>query len=1255
MKLPFKTLLTIDFETAWDRKIGFSLSKQTMEEYLRDERFKVWGACIHEFGTDKITQWYRGDELSRILSTYDWSTTAVLGQNTMFDGAILNWHYGVKPCMLLDTLCMARAVRGVEAGNSLAKLAQDLGLPDKGTALESSEGYLDELPPDVEKALADYCAHDVWLTERVFENFIGEFTSKELRLIDMTLRMYTEPELLLDADMLVHALDEEREMREGLLSRLGVTDGDLASNDRFAVLLQSLGVEPPTKAKRPTKKTPNPVGYNWAFAKNDAMFQAMLNGDNEDVSMLCEARLKVKSTTERTRAQRFYEISQRGALPVPLTYYGARSGRWTAAKGSAINMQNLKRGSFLRKAIMAPPGQVLVVGDLSQIEPRVLAWLSDYHDMLDIFRAGGDPYAAFGGQMFNIPGMTKDTHPIHRQSAKAALLGCFGPDTQVLTQRGWLPIVQVQVTDTVWDGQAWVQHQGVVPQGEKQVLTAHGVSATSDHEILTERGWVEWCEVLANPSLLKSALSLASSLACDGSVAAAPEGRAATNHTCAARVVGRGLSTETTSPGEGQHAVTVAPSERLSRHGGSDGGTLPSALTGNTETGCSIESAPSSYAARTLTAWSTQTTVGAVSQFIQRGLKTVSSFFGTLFHSTVGTSPICSSIAQTTTEGTNPATYALSHAASTCRTNAASPQERSRHSSSASQPLKRRMQTYDIAYAGPRNRYTILTDEGPLIVHNCGYGLGWASFAAQLLVGFLGAPPLRYTKKDAKQLGVNMLHIKRFLDYKPYVERMMEIPHICTTEELVVHCVVAKAIIDKYRDTAQPVVDLWNLCGKLIETSLYGGEEYEYKCLTFRKEEIILPNGMKICYPGLHPEENEDGALEWVYGKDRTKLYSGKVVNNCLAEGTEVLTARGWVPIEKVQVSDMVHDGVEFVQHSGIIFNGVQECLQLDGVFMTPDHKVLCEEGWLHASQVQRPYRPSLRGVDCAATDTFSEGGVVLAVPVPVRWGGGEARIGRDERPTSGESVELRVYDGAVDRREEQKTRAVETSVIHRVAEHDVPVLQAVARGVQKLRRAWGNGVRAVAHVRDVLRRHVRHIQTGAFLGAQGQQRGVFQGELLLGDLRATGAEHPRHNTPCERTGAKREDRNRQNDAVLQAQTRLASGETRRPSRLPVYDITNCGPRARFVVRGASGPLVVHNCVQGTARIVMTDGMLRVHKRYPVKGTVHDELIALAPKEEAPEALPWVLDRMTREPAYLPGIPLAADGGVHRRYGLAKN
>jgi DNA polymerase len=304
---------------------------------------------------------------------------------------------------------MARALRGVEVGNSLAKLADEFGLPAKGHAVHSTDGLV-ELTSYIEAELAAYCAHDVELCEAIFSRFIDGYPAKELKLIDMTLRMYTQPKLILDGVMLTKAIDEERQQREELLNKLNIDEGDLASNPKFANLLAAVGVEPPIKVSKTTGKP------TLALAKNDALFLAIMNGDNNDAAILCEARLKVKSTTERTRAQRFLDISKRGALPVPLSYYGAATGRWTASKGSAINMQNLKRGSFLRKAIMAPMGKQLVVGDLSQIEPRVLAWLADYEDMLDIFRAGGDPYAQFGSQMFNIPGMTKDSHPDLRQS-----------------------------------------------------------------------------------------------------------------------------------------------------------------------------------------------------------------------------------------------------------------------------------------------------------------------------------------------------------------------------------------------------------------------------------------------------------------------------------------------------------------------------------------------------------------------------------------------------------------------------------------------------------------------------------------------------------------------------------------------------------------------------------------------------------------------------------------------------------------------
>ena len=535
---------------------------------------------------------------------------------------------------------MARALRGVEVGNSLAKLAGDFGLPEKGRAVHSTDG-LSELDHQIEGELAEYCKHDVFLCEEIFKRLSAGYPKSELRLIDMTLKMYTRPLLELDSDMLENALVEEKTKREGLLQKLGVDEAVLASNPKFAQALHALGVEPPTKISRTTgKKT-------LALAKNDALFQALLNGSNEDVALLCEARLKVKSTTERTRAQRFLDISRRGKLPVPLSYYGALSGRWTASKGSAINMQNLKRGSFLRKAIMAPEGHQLVVGDLSQIEPRVLAWLADYDELLSIFKSGQDAYAQFGAQMFGIPGMTKETHPDLRQSAKSALLGC-------------------------------------------------------------------------------------------------------------------------------------------------------------------------------------------------------------------------------------------------------------------------------------------------------GYGLGWASFAQQLLVGFLGAPPVRYSKPFAQKLGVNREYVERFLSKEENVQKMLDIPHTCTDEELLTHCVAAKRIIDIYRATAWPVVAFWELMGQLLLKSLVGGEEVVYKCLTFKKEEIVLPNGMRLLYPNLRQVKDKDTKqLQWVYGADETKLYPGKITNNVVQGTARIVMTDGMLRVnKKYPIAGTVHDEL---------------------IAVVPDEEVADAKTWVLARMTMEPsYMPGI-------------------------------------------------------------------------------------------------------------------------------------------------------------------------------------------------------------------------------------------------------------------------------------------------------
>ena len=603
---PYDRILTIDFETRWDKK-DYTLSKMTTEEYIRDNRFTAFGACVHEYGSDDPIEWYSGSELPVLFSNINWERTAVLAHNAQFDIAILEWVYSCRPAFIFDSLSMGRALRGVEVGNSLAKLASDFGLPPKGNAVHSTDGLV-ELSPEVEKELAEYCKHDVFLCEKIFTKLAHRYPASELRLIDMTLKMFTRPTLVLDPLMLSNAIDEERNSREKLLQTLGVEEAELASNPKFAEQLQKLGVVAPTKVSKTTGK------QTLALAKNDALFQALLNGEREDVALLCEARLRVKSTTERTRAQRFLDISQRGSLPVPLSYYGAKSGRWSAAKGSAINMQNLKRGSFLRKAIMAPENYQLVVGDLSQIEPRVLAWLSDYEDMLNIFRSGRDPYAAFGAQMFNIPGLSKETHPELRQSAKSALLGC-------------------------------------------------------------------------------------------------------------------------------------------------------------------------------------------------------------------------------------------------------------------------------------------------------GYGLGWASFASQLLTGFLGAPPIRYERKFAKALGVNRQFYEKFVEWQENEAKLRDIPHTCSIQELVEHAIASKRIIDIYRATAYKVVEFWDICAVMLEKCLHDGEERKYKCLTFRKEEIELPNGMKLLYPDLRIVKDDKGRSQYVYGPDATKLYAGKITNNVTQALARIVMTDGMLRVSKRYfIAGTVHD-----------------------------------------------------------------------------------------------------------------------------------------------------------------------------------------------------------------------------------------------------------------------------------------------------------------------------------------------------------
>jgi hypothetical protein len=176
-------------------------------------------------------------------------------------------------------------------------------------------------------------------------------------------------------------------------------------------------------------------------------------------------------------------------------------------------------------------------------------------------------------------------------------------------------------------------------------------------------------------------------------------------------------------------------------------------------------------------------------------------------------------------------------------------------------------------------------------------------------VGFLGAPPVRYERKFAKALGVNRDFYERFVDWQNNEIKLRDIPHTCTLQELVEHAIASKRIIDIYRKTAYQVVSFWETCATLMEKCLYEGEERQYKCLTFRKEEIELPNGMKLLYPDLRTIKDEKGRSQYVYGPDATKLYAGKITNNVTQALARIVMTDGMLRVSKRYfIAGTVHD-----------------------------------------------------------------------------------------------------------------------------------------------------------------------------------------------------------------------------------------------------------------------------------------------------------------------------------------------------------
>lgn len=442
-------LMVLDAETYYGD--DYTLSKMTTEAYVRDPRFElnIIGVKIN----DTPAFWLLPERWVQFVGETDWANTTVIAHHAHFDGLILSHHYGVTPAFWLDTLSMARIVDGPKAPNSLHDLCIRHGIGAKGDYLVKAKGKrLADFDRNELRAYGEYCVNDCEKEYLLAQLFLDQIPEVALRLIDLKTRFFTEPVFEGDVELLAQAVKDEAARKEALLAKCGFDKTEFSSSDKFAAILRAFDVEPPMKRSNTSGE---PI---FAFARTDPGMQALLEHENEDIRFLAETRLAVKSTIIETRAQRFHDCAKRGPMPVYLKPFGVHTTRSSAGDGT--NWQNMTSVNKLRpemtvlkRSIHAPQGCKIVSVDSSQIQARLVAWVSGQQDMVQAFTEGRDVYSEFASDVYQRPVDRKNNEAdfIPGQVGKVAVLSFgFGQgyySTAVNFLKGFLGAPPIQFTE----------------------------------------------------------------------------------------------------------------------------------------------------------------------------------------------------------------------------------------------------------------------------------------------------------------------------------------------------------------------------------------------------------------------------------------------------------------------------------------------------------------------------------------------------------------------------------------------------------------------------------------------------------------------------------------------------------------------------------------------------------------------------------------------------------------------------------------
>ena len=436
-------VISIDFETFYATKDGHGIKEQGMSGYVRDPRFDAYMVSVsdgseHWAGHPKDLNW---DALDGAV----W-----LSHNAAFDSRVYDelvargrvpkvrqaaWHCTAN---LTTFLCMRR---------DLARACEFLlGVKVDKTERGKADGkqWTDFSPADRE-AMLNYARLDAVHCWTLWAKYAHLWPDMERRLSELTIRQGRRG-VQIDEKKLLQFLGVAERMRIGAEHDLPwMKEGKKPTSPKaIAEECHKVGIPCP-----PVKSRDGEEAYDaWAAEHGGRHAWVKAFTDYRVINKFIDILTTIKG-----------RLDNAGVFPFDMLYFGAHTGRWSGSGG--FNVQNMRKEPLycdvegrlvtddrmlkeisksleaekklpgfvahaldLRSLFIPRAGRKMIVCDLSQIEPRVLAWCVGDKSMLQLMAGGQSPYEAHARATMNWTGgnMKKEAKELYAL-AKARVLG----------------------------------------------------------------------------------------------------------------------------------------------------------------------------------------------------------------------------------------------------------------------------------------------------------------------------------------------------------------------------------------------------------------------------------------------------------------------------------------------------------------------------------------------------------------------------------------------------------------------------------------------------------------------------------------------------------------------------------------------------------------------------------------------------------------------------------------------------------------